>query len=176
MEPRKLPSDFGRRVRAAVAYRGVSLEAFAAEIDTAGMSLSTIRKWIEQGHIPPPLTQDAVVRRLAAASGLSEDFFYGQAPDVSLKRMVEEMTSRIRLLVTLLENRETTETLQALREFQNIARDEQTDQPPAPPQSTEDRSNPSPRAGRGDSDPSAGTRDGERPGRSGMPIRHLGLE
>ena len=79
--PPDLPPDFGNRVRAAVAYTGLSLSAFAKRIPTAGASYSTLRKYIKGERVPRPFARAALVTALARASGLDEGFFYGTLPD-----------------------------------------------------------------------------------------------
>lgn len=80
VDERTLPADFKARLRAARAYADdLSREDFAARLNTPGASASTLKDWEAGLRAPAPLVFEALVQRLANASGLPETFFYGDA-------------------------------------------------------------------------------------------------
>lgn len=94
-----LPPDFGRRVRAAMAYSlAGSVEDFGRQIDRDGMKPATIRTWIEKGRRPDRLKQNAVVERLAEVSGLPPSFFWGRYEAPPLEKRLSAIEEQIRLM------------------------------------------------------------------------------
>ena len=112
-----LPRDFGARIRAAAAYSNVGLEDFANEMNTPGASYGTLRRYVEKEARPGPLSEAALVRRLAETSGLPEAFFYGQAEGQSdIAARLEIMDHKLDRVLSQLQARpaDTTAEIQAV--------------------------------------------------------------
>lgn len=83
------PTDFGPRIAAARTYYGYlkygndrSRKNFAADLDTNGVSESSLKAW-ETGTLPDALKTRGLVARIVELTGLPEDFFYGSSLAVS---------------------------------------------------------------------------------------------
>ena len=77
-----VPADFGARLRAGRAYADdISRPNFAEKLNLAGAGHSTLRDWERGKGSPSQLVAESLIPRLAEATGLPEDFYWGVSSD-----------------------------------------------------------------------------------------------
>lgn len=98
-----VPPDFGARIRAGRAYANVSRDNFAAMLDVAGASSSTIRDWERGTGAPSQLVAESLVPRLVDATGLPEEFYWGASPTPPIA--IEDVLVALRQTLETIEDR-----------------------------------------------------------------------
>lgn len=101
----EVPADFGARLRAARAYADNTRAELAQRLNVTGASESTIRDWEHARGGPNQLIAEGLIPRLAGATGLPEEFFWGASRDGSalegqpttIERKLDELLDEVRL-------------------------------------------------------------------------------
>lgn len=94
---RKLPPDFGARLRAARAYADdLSREDFAAKLNTPTAGASNLKAYERGERQPLPLVAPVLIERLAVVSGLPEAFFWGDDADAPLSQRLSSIETALR--------------------------------------------------------------------------------